>query len=829
MAAGARLRAALAEARYGVRVRRRRALLTALGIALAAAMLSAAIVVSTASVGASTAPRAPPSSPTSSSASTPSRPIGSPQRIEALPDVAAFSLRQELTNVDLSAGDHCSCERLGRGGRPRPPAATRSSPAATVGPPVRRGRRRAGARRGVGDPPRGRARHRRPRPAAGRRLLRERPTTSPTRSRCRACTCREAALEPGGSAASVESAGQPRPDLAARPAVPERGARPGARDSYGLQDLQFVTRSGVRVLLDQAAGIVIDLLVALSLIALVTAAVMLAASARAEVQRRLRAIGVRRAVGASRGHLALTQALEATLIAAPAATLGVLAGDARHVRADEPAADAAQRAGAGARAAGARSRPLGRRASRSRWWRAAWPAWRAAGRSPVGAAARRRARRAASRRARRSRRRPRVARARGSSPRAARAGSPPPPRSACRPAFVLLMLALASALSSARDRPGGARQALPAHRARCRRPPPPACARIPGVQAVAPRYEVQAVDSFSLGETIDVIAYPGDHTRVRGAAAAAGTGRAAPPGRGRRRAWPRRSGSIPARRSRSSSSPARELRLRVAGVVSSLDHDGRVAYVPAAALLAADPSAPEELAVALQPGANATAVEPTRLGASAAAGHRRDRPRRRRSSTMLRSILRAVAIVDGLVCLYALIQACALTRPGAPADRRGPARVRRRRRRGPAAARRRRARARDPRGRARGRARAARARPGAVATGRELRDAAARRERAGVAVVLGGLAARRRASRSSGSRGRRHARPSSRGWRHDDRRITRRAGADRRRWPAARRARARRLRRRGSARVPPIGSTLRLDLARSRRRRRPDVRVRASR
>ena len=28
---------------------------------------------------------------------------------------------------------------------------------------------------------------------------------------------------------------------------------------------------------------------------------------------------------------------------------------------------------------------------------------------------------------------------------------------------------------------------------------------------------------------------------------------------------------------------------------------------------------------------------------------------------MLRTILRAVAIVDGLVCLYALIQACALT------------------------------------------------------------------------------------------------------------------------------------------------------------------------
>ena len=87
-----------------------------------------------------------------------------------------------------------------------------------------------------------------------------------------------------------------------------------------------MTRSGVRVLLDQAAGIVIDLLVALSLIALATAGVMLAASARAEVQRRLQAIGVRRAVGASRTHLAAVQGLEALLVAAPAATLGAVGG-----------------------------------------------------------------------------------------------------------------------------------------------------------------------------------------------------------------------------------------------------------------------------------------------------------------------------------------------------------------------------------------------------------------------------------------------------------------------------------------------------------------------
>jgi len=39
--------------------------------------------------------------------------------------------------------------------------------------------------------------------------------------------------------------------------------------SFGLGKLEFVTREGVRVLLSQAAGIVISLLVAFSLVALI--------------------------------------------------------------------------------------------------------------------------------------------------------------------------------------------------------------------------------------------------------------------------------------------------------------------------------------------------------------------------------------------------------------------------------------------------------------------------------------------------------------------------------------------------------------------------------
>lgn len=105
-----------------------------------------------------------------------------------------------------------------------------------------------------------------------------------------------------------------------------------------------------------------------------------------------------------------------------------------------------------------------------------------------------------------------------------------------------------------------------------------------------------------------------------------------------------------------------ELRVRVAGVVSSLAHDGQVAYLPAAALVRADPGAPEQIAVRLTTGADAGRVSArlAALGATpaaATAATARGAP----LVAVLRGILRAVAIVDGLVCLYALLQTCTLT------------------------------------------------------------------------------------------------------------------------------------------------------------------------
>jgi ABC-type lipoprotein release transport system permease subunit len=435
--------------------------------------------------------------------------------------------------------------------------------------------------------------------------------------------------------------------------------------SFGLKDTQFATRSGIEILLSQAAGIVIDLLVALSVIAFVTAGALLAASARAEVQRRLGAIGVRRAVGETRAQVALAQGLEGLMVAVPAGSLGVLVGvvvtygpSDRLLRLlNEPAPGwglwwpvaLAWLAAVGLSAAGA-----------------ALPAWRAAAGPVVGllrggdlGVGRRRLLPARSR-AGAGRSGLTVLGARLVGARRARLLATVVTLGLST-AFVLLMLALAAELSTLETDPGalGKRYQLTAGL------PPSAAARvarIPGVQAVAPRYELGAADSFELGETIDTIAYPGDHTRFEAPALVSGRRlrgqREAEVGAGLADALGLTEGSVLALALPS----GRELRLRVSGIVSSLDHEGRVAYVAAAALLRADPAAGSALSVVLAPGADPGAVEAalTRLGGApsvAAGATARGAP----LVDVLRTILLAVAIVDGLVCLYALVQACGLT------------------------------------------------------------------------------------------------------------------------------------------------------------------------
>jgi ABC-type antimicrobial peptide transport system permease subunit len=654
------LAAALAEARTGLRLRRRGALLTGMGIALAAAMLAAALVVGVGLGGGFDRAARAADLPDIIVRFSPQSAGLVDQRISALPDIASYSTRREFLNVGVAASGQ------------------------------RRNDAVAEVISGFGRP--GYA------VVAGHNL-------TPTGSQVLVelgfaqawhlhvgSTLYLGGLGPQhvvGFTEAPDNVGfplaKPRIYLSRRALVARFGREPNPqvnlaeiwlRDprylnevlvqarstSFGLRNIQFATRSGVRVLLDQAAGIVIDLLVALSVIALVTASAMLAASARAEVQRRLGAIGVRRAIGAPRGHIALAQGLEAMMIAVPAAALGVAAGvlatsgpgDRLLTMLNEPPPGSALILPLAAGFLASVAIPvLG----------AAWPAWRAAGRSPVGLL---RGGELESRRGRGGRFGP--GRSGGLAVLGARLVAARRVRLAATVAtlglsagFVLLMLALASALSALETDP----QALGKRYQLTATMPVRSVPRvnaIPGVAVAAPRYETEAADSFFLGETIDVIAYPGDHTLFE----------APPLVAGRRLNGPRQAevgvgladalGLSPGSTLALALSSGGELRLRVSGLVSSLDHDGRVAYIPAKALLAADPSAPYQIAVALRPNADQSRVTAalTRLGAqptAASGATARGAP----LVATLRAILLAIAVVDGLVCLYALIQASTLT------------------------------------------------------------------------------------------------------------------------------------------------------------------------
>src|SRR5579875_1364757 len=641
----------LAEAGRELAVRRRHALLTALGIGLAAAMLSAAIVVADGlGLGFARAARAA-HLPDLIVRFAPEPRAEVARRILALPDVAAYATRSETTGVGIRAGHHRRDDAV----------------AEIVGPSRRRGYAVVSGHDLA---------------SRGNEVLVEKAFADSW------------GLRPG-STLSVSGLGVERvvglvegPDnvgfplakprlYLARTALAARfGARPLSRvnvaeiwlrdrrhleetlvqaraTSFGLRGLQFATRSGIKILHDQAAGIVIDLLVALSLIALATAGTMLAASARADVQRRLRTIGVQRAIGASSGHVALVHAVQAALVAPPAALLTLL---------NEPTPGAALIGPVLGGWALAVVLSVGG---------AGWPAWQA-GRRPIAGLLR-------GADVTGGARRPAGGRLAAATRLRARAGAGPVAlgvrlvlaRRARLVAtvvmlglsvgFVLLMLALDSELSALRADPGalGERYQLTSSL------PPSAAARvrrIPGVAAAAPRYSVQAVDSFSLGDTITVVAYPGDHTVFEAPPLTAGRRlrgeHQAEIGEGLAQAV----GLVPGQTLALQLPSGRELRLRVAGVVNVLQDDGRVAYVPAGALLRADPAAASTISVRLRPGVDPRAVSRRLRALGAAAGSAAGATARGAALVaVLRAIVVAIAVVDGLVCLYALVQACALT------------------------------------------------------------------------------------------------------------------------------------------------------------------------
>jgi len=683
------LPAALADAWLSLRARRRRLLLGAGGIALAAAMLSAAITIASGLGGgfnrgvkaADLGDLIVRFNPESAGEVS--------QRLAALPDVASFSLRTEFTDTTLVNGSHrvsgASAEILDSGSRHgyavtaghqisgsaqqvlMEPALASALHVHVGGRVLIAGLgyvRVAGLAEGpddVGYPL-----------AAGRFYM----TSAALVATIQAVVKRRHERVPRGISFRVNFAEV----WLHNSRYIDQVLVQARAESFGLRDVQFATRGGVRVLVDQAAGIIIDLLVALSAIALVTAAVMLAASARAEVQRRLRSIGIRRAVGATRGQVVLTQVIEASLVAVPAATLGTLAGWALINGPDDRLLELLNEPGPGA----ALVAPL-----LAGWLvtvalpvaGAAWPAWTAAGRAVI--ALLRGADMHPARNRRGWRRRPGRD---GGQPDSNRTAAPlgggaggglatlgarlvlarrarlaaTVSMLAVSTAFVLLMIALAGALSAIETDP----QVLGKHYQLTASAPPSMAgeiAKLPGVQAAEPRYDARAVDGYDLGDIVDVVAYGRDHTRFEAPPLASGSryrgNDEAEVGVGLANALGLSLGSqllleLPS---------GKQLSLRVSGTVSSLDFDGLVAYVPAAALLAADPAASSQVAVLLDPHASPTRVtaELNQLGVG---------PKATEGATargaplvaVLKTILRAVAVLDGLVCVYALVQACAL-------------------------------------------------------------------------------------------------------------------------------------------------------------------------
>jgi hypothetical protein len=439
--------------------------------------------------------------------------------------------------------------------------------------------------------------------------------------------------------------------------------------SFGLGRLEFVTREGVRVLLSQAAGIVISLLVAFSLVALVAAGTMLAAGASADVQRRLSAFGVQRALGFSPGRIAALTAVEAALLAVPAGLAGILVGTVA--------------------VAGPAARLLAALNERPPGWAllgplalallvvvaivvgaATWPAWRAARRPPaqilrggdVGDAAA-----------------PARATHGGLAALGARFATAARARwlaavatiGVCA-AVVTLMLALASLLERLKDDPGtvGKRYQLTAEL-----PPSSlgAVKAIPGVADAGVRYQLDAADSFRLDKPFRLIAYNGDHTRFEAPPLASGRRLRGPGeievGLGLADALGLSPGSpfavqLPG---------GREKRFRVAGVVRALENDGRIAWISTTALQTEaggqTPLLPGEtrgqtplVVIRLQSGADRAAVE-RRLQGLGAVPQAPGGATTRNAGFLgvLAALLRGVGLAVGLVCLYALVQGLATT------------------------------------------------------------------------------------------------------------------------------------------------------------------------
>ncbi len=429
--------------------------------------------------------------------------------------------------------------------------------------------------------------------------------------------------------------------------------------STGIADVRFLTRSGVRVLIDSAAGVVIALLVAFSLVALAAAGVMLAAGASADVQRRLQTIGIQRAIGVSRTAVAAEYGIAAALVGLLAGAIGLGAGALAATGPSTQLLEALNEQPPGAAllpVLGAALVAIAVLVGLA----AAWPAWRATGRPTV----------ALLRGAELGPSRPRrlAVTAGGFGALGARLALARRGRAAATlvvltvsGAVILLMLGLASLVAALRDDPGsiGKRYQLTANLDPSALP---AVRAIPGVAAAGTRYVVRGADSFALGEPVKLLAFPGDHTRFEDPPLASGRrlrgDREAEIGVGLAQALGIGLGATLAVQLPSGG----EARFRVVGTVRALEEDGRVAYARPAQILADDPGANPQIVIRTRSGADTAAIG-ARLRDLGSVASRVGGATTRNGDFLgiLATLLRAVAAIDALVCLYALAQSLALT------------------------------------------------------------------------------------------------------------------------------------------------------------------------
>ncbi len=435
--------------------------------------------------------------------------------------------------------------------------------------------------------------------------------------------------------------------------------------SFGVERLRFGTRISLRVLIGQAAGLVIALLVAYSVISLLVAGTMLAASASAEVQRRVQGIGVMRSLGLSSGQVTAAAAAEGALIAAPAGALGVTLGWLLVGGPTSRLLASLNQLGPGPGLALLLVASfVGLVAIVAAF--SAWPAWRAARRPPV-----------------ETLRGGDVAGAARRFPLPAGPGGLGVRLVLARPvrglsavivlglaaSLILLVLSIASVLRSLDERPQalGTRYqlTLPAGQ-----PAVEAARATPGVDDAATRYETPAADSFRLDEPFTIVSFSSDHTAFEDPVLESGrhlrSGGEAEVGVGLAQALGLHPGSTLAAQLPNGA----EVRFTVVGIVRAFQDQGRIAYVRPTRLLAADPLAPSTVAVRVARGATVAAVQQAlgerglfAIESGGLAGQSVQGFAARSSGfiDLVIALLRSVAIVSGVVCLYAVAQVLALT------------------------------------------------------------------------------------------------------------------------------------------------------------------------